>query len=89
MFNILCTGNGASVWGGLFVAIVVIGTIIRVLSRRKGPGMAMCQIFILDGDRSGNFIRIENAITEAKSKDAELYAFPKRQCLAGLIPMHI
>ena len=84
MFNILCTGNGASVWGGLFVAIVVIGTIIRVISRRKGPGIAMCQIFILDGDRSGNFVRIENAIVEAKSKGAELICFPEATMLGWL-----
>ena len=84
MFSILCTGNGASVWGWLFVAIVVIGTIILVLSKRKGPYIAMCQIFILDGDRSGNFIRIENAITEAKSKDAELICFPEATMLGWL-----
>ncbi len=84
MFEILCTGDGASVWGGLFVVIVVIGTIIRILSRRKGPGIAMCQIFILDGDRSGNFVRIENAIAEAKSKGAELLCFPEATMLGWL-----
>ena len=84
MFSILCTGDGASVWGGLFVAIVVIGTIIRVLSKRKGPYIAMCQIFILDGDRSGNFVRIENAIAEAKSKGAELICFPEATMLGWL-----
>ncbi|MGD0573271.1 MAG: carbon-nitrogen hydrolase family protein [Sedimentisphaerales bacterium] len=84
MFSILCTGDGASVWGGLFVVIVVIGTIIRILSRRKGPSIAMCQIFILDGDRSGNFVRIENAIAEAKSKGAELLCFPEATMLGWL-----
>ena len=84
MFSILCTGDGASVWGGLFVAIVVIGTIIRIISRRKGPGIAMCQTFILDGDRSGNFVRIENAIAEAKSKGAELICFPEATMLGWL-----
>jgi predicted amidohydrolase len=86
MFNILCTNEGASVWGGLFVAIVVIGTIIHIMSRRKGrgPGIAMCQIVILDGDRSGNFVRIENAMAEAKSKGAELICFPEATMLGWL-----
>jgi N-carbamoylputrescine amidase len=84
MFEILCTGEGVSVWGGVFVVIVIIGTIIHVMSRRKGPGIAMCQIFILDGDRSGNFVRIENAIAEAKSKGAELICFPEATMLGWL-----
>jgi predicted amidohydrolase len=84
MFGILCTDNGASVWGGVFLTIVVIGTILRVLSRRKGPGIAMCQIFLLDGDRSGNFVRIENAIAEAKAKGAELICFPEATMLGWL-----
>jgi predicted amidohydrolase len=84
MFEILCTSGGASIWGGLFVAIVVIGTIIHVLSKRKGPYIAMCQIFILDGDRSGNFVRIENAIAEAKSKGAEFVCFPEATMLGWL-----
>jgi predicted amidohydrolase len=86
MFGLLSESNGASFWGGLFLAIVVIGTIIHVLSRRKGrgPGIAMCQITILDGDRSGNFIRIENAIVEAVSKGAELICFPEAAMLGWL-----
>jgi predicted amidohydrolase len=86
MFGLLSESNGASFWGGLFLAIVVIGTILHVLSRRKGrgPGIAMCQIVILDGDRSGNFIRIENAIVEAISKGAELICFPEAAMLGWL-----
>ena len=37
----------------------------------------MCQIFLLDGDRSGNFVRIENAITEAKDAGADIICFPE------------
>ena len=39
--------------------------------------VAMCQIFSLDGDRSGNFVRIENAITEAKDAGADIICFPE------------
>jgi predicted amidohydrolase len=86
MFGLLSTSDGASIWGGLFVVIVVIGAVIHVLSRRKGrgPGIAMCQIVIIDGDRSGNFVRIENAIAEAKSKGAELICFPEAAMLGWL-----
>jgi len=39
--------------------------------------IAMAQIFCLDGDRSGNFVRIENAIREAKAGDADIICFPE------------
>jgi predicted amidohydrolase len=86
MFGLLSESNGASFWGGLLVAIFVIGVIYHVLSRLKGrgPGIAMCQIVVLDGDRSGNFVRIENAIAEAKSKGAELICFPEATMLGWL-----
>lgn len=84
MFNILCTADGASFWGVLLLVIIAIGVIVQVLKKRKGPGIAMCQIVILDGDRRGNFVRIENAIAEAKSKDAELICFPEATMLGWL-----
>ncbi len=37
----------------------------------------MCQIFSLDGDRSGNFVRIENAVREAKEARADIACFPE------------
>ncbi len=39
--------------------------------------VAMCQIFCLDGDRSGNLVRIENAVQEAKEKGADIICFPE------------
>jgi len=38
--------------------------------------VAICQIQGIDSDREGNFIRIENAITEAKNEGAVLACFP-------------
>jgi predicted amidohydrolase len=84
MLNILCTADGASVWGVLLLAIIAVGATVQFLKKRKGPGIAMCQIVILDGDRSGNFVRIENAIAEAKSKGAELICFPEATMLGWL-----
>jgi predicted amidohydrolase len=39
--------------------------------------IAMAQIFSLDGDRAGNFVRIENAIREAKAGAADIVCFPE------------
>ena len=39
--------------------------------------VAMCQIFSLDGDRNGNFVRIENAIGQAKDAGAKIICFPE------------
>jgi N-carbamoylputrescine amidase len=44
--------------------------------------IAMAQIFSLDGDREGNFRRIENAIEEAKEKGADIVTFPE-SCILG------
>jgi predicted amidohydrolase len=46
----------------------------------------MCQIIVLDGDRRGNFTRIENAIVEAKSKGANMLCFPEAMLLGWLNP---
>lgn len=43
--------------------------------------IAMAQILCIDGDRSGNFVRIENAIKEAKAKKAEIIIFPESAIL--------
>ena len=48
--------------------------------------VAMCQIFSLDGDRSGNFIRIENAIREAKDAGADIACFPETTLLGWVNP---
>ena len=47
---------------------------------------AICQIFCLDGDRMGNFIRIENAIREAKDAGADIACFPETALLGWVNP---
>jgi predicted amidohydrolase len=47
---------------------------------------AICQIFCLDGDRRGNFIRIENAIREAKDAGADIACFPETALLGWVNP---
>jgi len=48
--------------------------------------VAMCQIVSLDGDRSGNLVRVEHAITEAKTAGAELTCFPETVILGWVNP---
>lgn len=48
--------------------------------------IAMCQIFSLDGDRAGNFVRIENALGEAKAAGAEIACFPETALLGWVNP---
>ncbi len=48
--------------------------------------IAMCQIFSLDGDRSGNFVRIENAICEAKDAGVDIACFPETALFGWVNP---
>ena len=43
--------------------------------------IAIAQILCLDGDREGNFLRIENALIQAKEQLADLIAFPEASIL--------
>jgi N-carbamoylputrescine amidase len=52
----------------------------------KAIKVAMCQIFSLDGDRAGNFARIENAVREAKDAGAEIACFPEAVILGWVNP---
>lgn len=47
---------------------------------------AMCQIVTLDGDRRGNFVRIENAVREAKEAGADLACLPEMAILGWINP---
>ncbi len=86
MFDFFLAAARPSVWGILLVVIILIGVAAKVFAGRGAVKVAMCQIFILDGDRQGNFIRIENAIAEAKSNGAGLICFPEATMLGWLNP---
>ena len=43
----------------------------------RNTRIAVAQIFSLDGDRCGNFVRIENAIREARTGEADIICFPE------------
>ena len=52
----------------------------------KTAKAAICQIFCLDGDRRGNFHRIENAIRDAKDAGADIACFPEMSILGWVNP---
>lgn len=72
-----------------FISLIILSSFIAFGSdfgadnteKKKTVTMAMAQILCIDGDRSGNFVRIENAIREAKEKNAEIVVFPESAIL--------
>ena len=52
----------------------------------KTAKAAICQILCLDGDRRGNFVRIENAIRDAKDAGAEIACLPETAILGWINP---
>jgi predicted amidohydrolase len=48
--------------------------------------IGICQVFCSDGDRSGNWVRIENALREAKQADADIACFPETVLLGWVNP---
>lgn len=47
----------------------------------KAVRLAICQILVIDGDREGNFRRIEYALDQAASQHAEIAVFPESSLL--------
>src|SRR5271157_5921399 len=43
--------------------------------------IAVCQILVIDGDREGNFRRIEYALDQAQAGGAQIAAFPESSIL--------
>jgi predicted amidohydrolase len=71
--------------GLLFLAFAATLGLIAMRDARgldKPVKIASAQIFCLDGDRSGNLVRIENAVIAAKAQGADLVALPE-SCIFG------
>ena len=49
--------------------------------------VAICQIFVIDSDREGNFRRIEYALADAKAQGAQIAAFPESAILGWENPV--
>jgi N-carbamoylputrescine amidase len=48
--------------------------------------IGVCQVFVVDGDRGGNFVRIERAVAEAKEGGAEIACLPEMAVLGWVNP---
>ncbi|MBI1387650.1 MAG: serine hydrolase [bacterium] len=55
-------------------------------SKPSSVNVAMAQIVCLDGDREGNFARIEHAIHEASQAGAQIVCFPETALLGWVNP---
>ena len=71
----------------LFIILFLSLNINIVYSQKKEAQIAMAQILCLDGDRSGNFVRIENAIMEAKEMGADIVCFPETSLFGWVNPV--
>jgi len=74
---------------GILTLALVTGVLACIHSQCKKCDtitIAMAQIFCLDGDREGNFARIEHAIQDAKVLNADLITFPETAILGWVNP---
>ena len=55
-------------------------------AKERSVNIAMCQIFCLDGDREGNYVRVENALVKAKAGKADIACFPETALLGWVNP---
>ncbi len=70
----------------LLLPLLIIINLNNVYGQQKQVKVALAQICCLDGDRAGNFVRIENAIIEAKEKGAEIVCFAEASILGWINP---
>lgn len=55
--------------------------ILAQSSPKKSVRLAICQILVIDGDREGNFRRIDYALDEAEAQHAQIAVFPESSIL--------
>jgi predicted amidohydrolase len=64
----------------LLAVIFPLGVAARAIPRTT-VRIAVCQILVIDGDREGNFRRIEYALESAKAQQADIAVFPESSIL--------
>jgi predicted amidohydrolase len=71
----------------IFAVLSLLLILAKCTVPEKGPvRVALAQTVCIDGDRSGNFVRIENAVIEAKEHGAHLVTFPETSILGWVNP---
>ncbi len=80
-------------WGfrsraGLVALLAICSTTIGMKVAEQGASMKvdLCQILCLDGDREGNFARIEHALQDARQSGAQLACLPETAILGWVNP---
>jgi predicted amidohydrolase len=68
------------------MGLIALQSLAQAKPEKRVIHVAMCQIFCLDGDRSGNLARIENAIQEAKQAEVDIACFPETALLGWVNP---
>ncbi len=63
------------------LAAILASTIASAAQTKKAVRLAVCQILVIDGDREGNFRRIEYALEGAQAQHAEIAIFPESSIL--------
>ena len=61
----------------IVLLLAIVPALFQSSQEKRKIRVAMCQIFCLDGDSSGNLVRIENAIREARQAEADIACFPE------------
>jgi predicted amidohydrolase len=71
----------------MLLAVLIAAALQKeALAEMNDVKVAMCQIISLDGDRGGNFVRIENALRQAKEGGAQIACFAEMVILGWVNP---
>ena len=83
--TIVLLGVGLLLWYALLTpAQSAAETASEKGSTVRNVRIAMCQTLCIDGDRDGNFIRLENALKRAAEMKAQIACFPET-CILGWV----
>jgi len=69
---------------GVVIAIAAVASSLPAVAQkaaRQTVRLAICQIMVIDGDREGNFRRIEYALEDAAGQHAQIAVFPESSVL--------
>ena len=59
------------------LAVIIMALVGSLPAQSRTLRVAVCQILSIDGDREGNFRRVEYALEQAKKERADIAAFPE------------
>ncbi len=63
------------------LAVILMALVGTVPADSRTVRVAVCQILVIDGDREGNYRRVEYALAQAREERADIAAFPESSIL--------